>query len=83
MKYDANPKRQCTLPKILGLRKWFENRFGDLCEVHDYMYVNKFGKWNADKAFLKGMYNRGYWWMVPPTFFFFMTLGFAYYYLID
>lgn len=80
MKYDNSPRRSCTLPKILGLRKAFENRFGDLCEAHDVAYVTRTGKWAADKVFLKGMYDRGYWWLVPSTAFFFLTFGFWYYY---
>jgi hypothetical protein len=72
--------RSCTVPAILGLREWFESRFGDMCRVHDYAYVRRLGKWKADMAFLKRMQERGYWWLVPPTFFFFMTIGFWYYY---
>lgn len=78
-KYDDNPKRECTLPKIFGLRKWFENRFGDLCHAHDQAYVARTGKLKADIAFLKGMSERGYIWLAIPTAFFFFTAGFFYY----
>ena len=80
MKYDTDPKRECTLPKIFGLRKWFENRFGDLCHAHDAAYVARTGKIKADLAFLKGMTQRGYWWLVPPTAIMFATVGTYMYY---
>lgn len=80
MKYDTDPRRSCTIPKIFGLRRWFESKFGDLCEFHDYSYQLRLGKTKADMAMLKGMYKRGYWYLVPPTFIFFNTFGFWYYY---
>lgn len=81
MIYDKNREhRACTLPKIFGLRRWFENRFGDICEIHDYGYVMRLGKWKTDMIFLKRMWERGYWWLAIPTFIMFNTVGFFYYY---
>lgn len=81
MIYDnKNSPRTCTIPKIFGLRDWFENRFGDLCERHDFEYSNRTGKWSADMRLVRGMWDRGYWWLAVPTFLFVNTIGIFYYY---
>ena len=52
--------RYCTVPNILGLRKWFEVRFSDLCKEHDERYVARdCTKWEADAALFKGMVGKG------------------------
>lgn len=28
----------CTVPKLLGLQKWFDARFEQLCKEHDRLY---------------------------------------------
>lgn len=51
----------CTVPKLFGMKDWFEKRFGDLCEAHDYWYVHRtMSKWEADKRLARGMWKRGY-----------------------
>ena len=35
------PRRYCTIPSILGLRDWFEARFGGACHMHDRRYGAK------------------------------------------
>lgn len=80
MKLYNGERRHCTIPTWIGVGSWYVKRFNDLCVDHDYAYINRTGKWSADKAMLKGIYARGYWYLVIPTFFFFMTAGFWYYY---
>ena len=57
-------KRYCTVPKIFGLREWFEGKFGDLCKVHDEDYAQGylFGgcKTCKDLKFVHGIAQRGY-----------------------
>lgn len=31
-------RRYCTIPKILGLRKWYVKHFNEPCRRHDYYY---------------------------------------------
>ena len=80
MKYDKTPRRHCTLPAIFHIREWFENKFGDVCEIHDHMYTERLGKWNADKHFYKAIWKRGPRLFIIPVFVFFNTVGFWYYY---
>lgn len=80
VKYDKNPRHHCTLPTVFHIREWFERKFGDVCEIHDYMYETKLGKWKADKMFYKAIWKRGPKILIIPTFLFFNTLGIWYYY---
>lgn len=29
----------CSLPELLGVKKWFDDNFGDCCDWHDERYV--------------------------------------------
>jgi len=29
----------CSVPKLFGLQKWFDKKFGDICDEHDYLYL--------------------------------------------
>lgn len=80
MRYDKNPRHHCTLPTIFHVREWFERKFGDICELHDYAYQMRVGKWSADKMFYKAIWERGPKILIIPTFLFFNTAGFWYYY---
>jgi hypothetical protein len=31
----------CSLPKVFGLKDWFDSRFNDCCEWHDERYVKR------------------------------------------
>lgn len=31
----------CTLPEIFGLKKWFDDKFGDCCDWHDERYLKR------------------------------------------
>lgn len=50
----------CTLPRVLGFKKWFDARFGDLCESHDAMYDAAFPRKQADLILCSGVMIRGY-----------------------
>lgn len=51
----------CSVPRLFGLRDWFENRFGHLCDRHDRDYMTKtVGKWKADMRFVRGMWALDY-----------------------
>lgn len=64
-------RRWCTVPKIFGFRKWFEDRFGcDCCKYHDYHYVEIWRNWRsgskppltrlqADNIFFRCMVKKG------------------------
>jgi hypothetical protein len=80
MKTYNGKRRYCTIPTWVGLGKWYVKRFNDLCEAHDDAYANQTGKWKADMTMIKGMVDRGYWYMAIPTFVLFNTFGFVYYY---
>lgn len=46
---------KCTVPKLLGFKRWFDKHFGDYCEWHDLRYkatLNPFKKLWADVLFL-------------------------------
>lgn len=80
MKQYNGKRRYCTIPTWFGFGKWYVKRFNDLCEAHDEAYTNQTGKWKADMALIKGMVDRGYWYLAIPTFFVFNTVGYFYYY---
>lgn len=49
----------CSLPYVLGLKQWFDTRFGDLCDEHDARYVARdISKWRADWRLVSGIYQR-------------------------
>lgn len=59
--------RHCTIPKIFGLRKWYEKHFSDLCKEHDSAYIIRYGtRRDADLKFMAGMVKKGF----PFTAFF-------------
>lgn len=80
---NKNGRRFCTIPAIFGLRDWYVNRFNDLCMAHDLAYELQTGKLKADYAMLKGMTQRGYFFVAIPTTVFLLTVGNIYYYLVD
>lgn len=52
---DSNPKRHCTVPKILGFRSWFERNYGHICERHDQIYMDGGCRICSDVDFIKDM----------------------------
>ena len=53
--------RKCTIPKIFGIREWWELRFSALCEVHDAHYTEKkISRISADYIYSKGMWEKDY-----------------------
>lgn len=79
--------RHCTVPKILGFRDWFEERFGELCKQHDETYIAQQGgevaRLMADLRLTSGMWSRGYWWFAIPTQAFLTGLGWYWWWFKD
>lgn len=48
------------MPNIPVFRDWFEKRFGDLCELHDWDYQHTKCKLCADSRFVHAIKERGY-----------------------
>lgn len=48
------------MPNIPYFRKWYENKFGTLCEQHDKDYKKGKCKLCSDVRLTKGIYNKGY-----------------------
>lgn len=71
---------RCTIPSLLGLQKWFDKRFKDLCEQHDAAYLVR--KWKtkveADFALAYGFALRGYALLGILAFIYVSTLGTGY-----
>lgn len=59
--------RYCTMPKIPFFRDWYENKFGDLCYLHDLDYYNGMDKIEADYIFCQQIAQRGYKWLAILT----------------
>ncbi len=60
-------------------RKWFINRFGDLCIEHDRKYMLLEGsKWDADMELAKAIWKRGYKTLAIGTWFFCYIVGWWY-----
>lgn len=53
----------CTLPALIGLRRWFNDNFGDLCKSHDDLYDVGFDRKKADRILAIGIISRGYFWL--------------------
>lgn len=51
-----------------GLRDWFNDLFEDLCRKHDADYYDGRCKICSDVDLVKGIWDRGYWWLVPFVF---------------
>lgn len=72
---------RCTIPHLFGFDKWYQKRFGDLCEAHDRSYMLRLGsKWKADAALFKGIWGRGYRALAVGTWLFCATIGWWYWY---
>lgn len=54
-------RRRCTVPQILGFGEWFENRFHDLCHIHDKAWGSRILKRKLfeDIIFCKNVFLRG------------------------
>ena len=50
----------CTMPKVLGFHRWFQDRFGDLCKAHDEAYEARLDRKQADIILAAGIALRGY-----------------------
>lgn len=50
----------CTMPGALGFRRWFEDRFDDLCREHDRDYRDRVDRRTADLKLAASIMLRGY-----------------------
>ena len=52
----------CTVPGWFRFNKWFESRFGDLCDAHDAAYTMRIWRYKvaSDFDFCGNMALRGY-----------------------
>lgn len=74
-------QRYCTVPKFFSFKEWYENKFSDLCKIHDNEYVFKnVNKWTADWKFVSSVWNRGYKFTAIGSFIAFWTVGLYYWY---
>lgn len=73
--------RNCTIPKIFGLREWWEGRFGDLCALHDYDYdMKEVSRFEADAYYARGMWGKGYRSLAVVSFAGLTLFGWLYWY---
>lgn len=65
-----------------SFKRWFDKRFGDLCDEHDMYYRMKnkcyVTKQYADKTLAKGIWERGYKILAIATWCFCQTVGWYY-----
>lgn len=71
--------RHCTMPRILGLREWYERRFGDLCERHDRDYASGVKRQHADLMMAAAIMERGYPVLALLTYWFVRLFGWMHY----
>lgn len=73
-------KRYCTIPDILGLREWFEGKYGQCCKVHDKDYAEKnFTRAAADKRFYMCMRGHGSWFVAVLAYVMVRLIGWIHY----
>lgn len=71
--------RYCTIPKLFGLRHWWEVKFGVACKQHDHDYVHqRITRQRADCKYFAYMVNKGYPLLGIVTYFFLRALGWLY-----
>jgi hypothetical protein len=70
----------CTLPKIPWFRDWFNRKFGDLCELHDFNYQSRYPRKKADIELCASIMLRGYPVLAFLTYVFVRIIGCWHYY---
>ena len=75
--------KRCKLPAIFGLQKWFEQRFADICHIHDKHYGSVHPKTitrkEADKLLREYMITKGYFTLGWLTYGFLRAFGWLWY----
>jgi hypothetical protein len=62
-----------------SFKRWFDKRFGDLCDEHDKHYMLRYrSKFYADNLLVRGIYKRGYKALAIATWLFCQTVGWWY-----
>lgn len=71
----------CSVPRLLGFKNWFDERFGDLCENHDSLYTSKsaVSRYDADCKLAGSMFFRGYPFFAIITFVAVRSFGWLFY----
>lgn len=70
---------RCTMPYIPKFRNWFNDRFGDLCDIHDFNYKSRYNRKLADIELAAAILIRGYPLMAMLTYIFTRTIGYIEY----
>jgi hypothetical protein len=70
---------RCTMPWMPWFRAWFNRKFGDLCEIHDFNYKSKYNRKKADIELAAGILLRGYPFMALLAYIFTRTIGWFHY----
>lgn len=70
----------CTMPYIPWFRKWYNEKFKDLCEEHDDAYKRQDNKEVADLLFTSQIVLRGYPTLAILSYYFLKTFGIINYY---
>ena len=67
---------RCTMPWMpFRFRDWFNRKFGDLCEQHDFNYKSGYNRAMADRELTSAILLRGYPFMALLTYIFVRTIG--------
>jgi len=70
---------KCTFPYVPKFRAWFNEKFGDLCDLHDTQYRTGYPRKQADIELSASILLRGYPVLAFFTYIFVRTFGFFHY----
>ncbi len=70
---------KCSMPFVPFIRPWFNAKFGDLCEKHDFNYDSRYPRKKADIEFAASIMLRGYPFMVLLVYVFVRVFGWSKY----
>lgn len=70
----------CTFIRWFGIKRWFDERFGDLCKAHDEAYLLRIWKEKVASDFIlsAGMASRKYYLLAYATLLFMAIFGTLY-----
>ncbi len=70
---------RCTMLYMPWFRKWFNDKFGDLCDIHDFNYESRYPRKLADIEFAASIMLRGYPFMAFFVYIFVRSIGWSKY----
>jgi hypothetical protein len=79
VKFRTTRKSHCTLPSVFGFKDWFNQRFADLCFMHDMMYETKVNRKEADCWVASHIMLRGYPFLAFLTYISVRLIGWMHY----